>query len=144
MSLREPGADRWLAALPSAVIHCVNGNLLRALIGLGRLDDERVGRAIEWEPRAITGEGITRWYASGTSGRGFACAANERLPCAWGAVKALRGLAAIPEERRTPVVRRAIEPGVAFLMGRDPSVADYPAGWGEQAEPPEELWKCRL
>ena len=27
---------------PSAVIHCLNGNLLRALIGLGRLDDPRV------------------------------------------------------------------------------------------------------
>ncbi len=114
----------------SAVIHCLNGNLLRALIGLGRLDDERVARAIDWEARAITGEGITKWYASGTSGPNFACAANERLPCAWGAVKALRGLAAIPEERRTPVVRRAIEAGVAFLMSRDPSVADHPAGWG--------------
>jgi hypothetical protein len=115
---------------PSAVIHCLNGNLLRALIGLGRLDDERVTRAIDWEARAITGEGISRWYASGTPGPGFACAANERLPCAWGAVKALRGLAAIPEERRTPVVRRAIDAGAAFLLSRDPSVADYPAGWG--------------
>ena len=33
-------------------------------------------------------------------------------------------------ERRTPVVRRAIEAGVAFLLSRDPAVADYPAGWG--------------
>ena len=96
---------------PSAVIHCLNGNLLRALIGLGRLDDERVARAIDWEARAITGEGIGRWYASGTSGPGFACAANEGLPCAWGAVKAIRGLAAVPAQRRTPVVRRAIEAG---------------------------------
>jgi hypothetical protein len=115
---------------PSAVIHCLNGNLLRALTGLGRLDDERVARAIDWEARAITGEGVTRWYASGTSGPGFACAANERLPCAWGAVKGLRGLAAIPEERRTPVVRRAIEAGVVFLLSRNPALADYPAGWG--------------
>jgi hypothetical protein len=124
------GSFRAAQPPPSAVIHCLNGNLLRALIGLGRLDDERVAGAIDWEARAITGEGITRWYASGTSGPRFECAANEGLPCAWGAVKALRGLAAIPEERRTPVVRRAIEAGVAFLMGRDPSVADYPAGWG--------------
>ncbi|MEW5992409.1 MAG: nitrogen fixation protein NifH [Chloroflexota bacterium] len=115
---------------PSAVIHCLNGNLLRAMIGFGRLDDERVQGAIEWQAQAITGEGMARWYASGTSGPGFACAANEGLPCAWGAAKALLGLARIPVERRTPLVTRAIEAGADFLLSRDPTVADYPMGWG--------------
>jgi hypothetical protein len=55
-------------APPSAVIHCLNGNLLRALIGFGWLDDPRVQRAIDWEAAAITGEGMERWYASGTTG----------------------------------------------------------------------------
>jgi hypothetical protein len=115
---------------PSAVIHCLNGNLLRALIGLGRLDDDRLQRAIEWEARAITGQGVERWFATGTGGPGFACAANEKLPCAWGAVKAMSGLARIPAERRSPVVVQAIEAGAAFLLGRDPAAADYPMGWG--------------
>lgn len=115
---------------PSAVIHCLNGNLVRALIGLGWLDDARVQRAIEWEARAITGEGVERWYASGTSGPGFACAANQKLPCAWGAVKALSGLARIPADHRSPSVTKAIDAGVAFLLSRDPAVADYPMGWG--------------
>ena len=115
---------------PSAVLHCLNGNLLRAVIGFGRLDDDPVQRAIEWQARAILGEGVERWYASGTSGPGFACAANEGLPCAWGAAKAMLGLARIPEERRSPLVHRAIEAGVAFLLHRDPAVADYPMGWG--------------
>jgi hypothetical protein len=115
---------------PSLAIHCLNGNLLRALIGFGWLADERVQRAIEWQARAITGEGQPRWYLSGTSGPGFACAINEQLPCAWGAIKALLGLARIPTGRRTPLVRRAIEAGVEFLLSRDPSVADYPMGWG--------------
>jgi hypothetical protein len=115
---------------PSAVIHCLNGNLLRALIGFGWLDDPRVQRAIEWEARAITGEGVDRWYASGTGGPGFACAANEKQPCAWGAVKALLGLAGIPVSQRSPPVERAIDAGAAFLLSRDPAVADYPMGWG--------------
>jgi hypothetical protein len=115
---------------PSAVIHCLNGNLLRAMIGFGRLDDARLQRAIEWEARAITGEGVERWYASGTSGPGFACAANERQPCAWGAIKGLLGLARIPRQRRSPLVERAIDAGATFLLGRDPAVADYPMGWG--------------
>jgi hypothetical protein len=115
---------------PSAVIHCLNGNLLRAMIGFGRLDDERVQRAIDWEARAITGDGVTRWYASGTSEPGFGCAANERQPCAWGAIKGLLGLARIPTHRRSPLVRRAIAAGVVFLLGHDAAVADYPMGWG--------------
>jgi hypothetical protein len=115
---------------PSAAIHCLNGNLLRALIGFGRLDDERVQTAIDWASHTITGEGVTRWYASGTSGPGFACAANEHQSCAWGALKELSALARIPRRRRTPLVRRAIDTGVAFLFSRDPAVADYPMGWG--------------
>lgn len=113
----------------SYVIHCLNGNLLRALVGFGWLGDQRVVRAIEWEARAITGEGIERWYASST-GPDFRCGANGRQPCAWGAVKAMLGLARIPPAERTPLVDRAIERGVAFLLSRDPAVADYPTADG--------------
>jgi len=114
----------------SAVIHCLNGNLLRALIGFGWLADERVARAVDWEARAITGEGMARWYASGTCGPEFRCAANDKRPCAWGAVKALGALARIPVGDRSALVTRAVDAGIAFLLGRDPVVADYPAGWG--------------
>src|SRR3970282_991524 len=33
---------------PSTVVHCLHGNLLRALIGFGWLDDPRVKRALDW------------------------------------------------------------------------------------------------
>jgi hypothetical protein len=115
---------------PSAVIHCLNGNLLGALIGFGRREDPRVQAAIGWAARAITGQGMDRWYASATSGPGFACAANQQRPCAWGAVKELGALARIPPERRSPLVRQALDQGVGFLFSRDPAVADYPMGWG--------------
>jgi hypothetical protein len=111
----------------SGVVHCLHGNLLRALIGFGWLDDARVRAAVGWQARAITGEGVERWFRSGTTGPGFACAVNGGLPCAWGAIKALRGLVRIPPRRRTPIVRRAIDQGVAFLLSRDPAIADYPA-----------------
>jgi hypothetical protein len=115
---------------PSHVIHCLNGNLLRALIGFGWLEDPRLTRAVEWQARAVTGDGVMRWYASGTCGPGFACAANDKLRCAWGAVKALHGLARIPVGGRSAEVTDAIEAGVDFLLSRDPARADYPAGWG--------------
>ena len=120
------GSERDRKPRGSLVIHCLNGNLLRAMIGFGWLADERVQRAVEWEARAITGEGFDDYYRSATSGPGFACAANDRLPCAWGAVKAMLALARIPPEARSPVVARAIEQGVEFLLSRDPATADYP------------------
>jgi len=49
---------------PSSAIHCLNGNLLRALIGFGWLDDERVRRAVDFQAAAITGEGEIRFYKS--------------------------------------------------------------------------------
>ncbi len=115
---------------PSTAIHCLNGNLLRALIGFGWLDDERVGRSIDWQAAAITGEGEIRFYRSSMPGPGFRCGANEGQPCAWGATKAVLALARIPPVRRAPHVQRAIDAGVAFLLSRDPAAADYPMGWG--------------
>jgi hypothetical protein len=117
-------------APPSVVIHCLNGNLLRALIGFGWLADPRVQAAIDWEARAITGEDPPRWYASSTTGPGFACAANGGVPCAWGAVKAVLGLARVPSASRSPGVARAIDEGVEFLLSVNPATAAYPAGYG--------------
>jgi hypothetical protein len=116
---------------PASVLHCLNGNLVRALIAFGHLDDPRVEAAIDWGARAVLGgPDAPSWYASGTSGPGFRCGVNEGLPCAWGAVKALRGFAAIPAGERSPAVERAIEAGVDLLLGVDPATAAYPAGWG--------------
>jgi hypothetical protein len=115
---------------PSSVLHCLNGNLLCALIRFGHLDDARVQSAISWASRAVTGADAPRYYASGTTGPGFACGANEGQPCAWGAAKEMLALARIPESARSAEVRAAIDRGVEFLLSRDPAKADYPMGWG--------------
>ena len=119
------GGFGW-SGVNSAVVHCLNGNLLRTLIVFGRLDDDRVRRSIAWQTGAITGEGVDRWYASTTSGPGFGCGINGRLPCGWGAIKALRGLAVIPPRRRTAAVRKAIEQGSTFLLEHDLSTGAFP------------------
>jgi hypothetical protein len=111
----------------SSVAHCLHGNLLAALIGLGLLADERVARAIEWQAHAITGgdPGFS-YYKSATSGPGFSFGVNLGQPCAWGANKALKGLLAIPRAERDDSVRRALDLGAQFLLSHDPAVADYP------------------
>lgn len=131
---------------PSAAILCLNGNLCAALLDLGWLGDKRLDRALDWLARAITGKGFApaedqkaplRYYKSSTCGPGFACAANNRLPCAWGAVKAMLAFGKLPAGARTPTIAEAIETGVEFLLSRDPAVADYPTGWSDK---PSRSW----
>ena len=114
---------------PSTVAHCLNGNLLRSLIGLGWLTDERVQRSLAWQAGAITGEGHERWYAA-VPGPGLRCGVNEGLPCGWGAAKAVLGLARVPAGERSAAVTRALQQGVEFLLSVDPATAMYPMGWG--------------
>ena len=130
------GVARDTSPPPSLVIHCLTGNLVRALVGFGWLDDARVARAIAWETSAITGEGDPP-FNSITPGAGFRCGANAGLPCAWGTTKALLGLARIPPELRSAETSRAIALAVELLLGRNPAVADYPMGY---ATKPSSSW----
>jgi hypothetical protein len=104
----------------------MNGIPLRALIEVGWLDDPRTRRAIAWATDAILGRGDPGYRKSGTAGPLFACGVNGGLPCAWGAVKELLALAAIPPRRRTRAVREAIEAGVELLLGHDLAAAAFP------------------
>jgi hypothetical protein len=135
-----------MSGAPSGTIDCLQGNLCWALSELG-CDDARLEGAFDWMARSVTGEGMApaserdapvRYYA-GKCGPGFACGANNKLPCAWGAAKVMLAFGALPIERRTPVIEHAIEHGVKFLLGVDPACAAYPSGWSEK--PSGNWWK---
>ena len=111
---------------PAGALHCLNGNLLYALLSLGYSADLRLQAALDWQVQAITGQGEVRYYKSGTAGPGFACGINLGQPCGWGAVKALKALSALPPKQRTQSLQSAIDVGVEFLLSSDPAVADYP------------------
>ena len=137
-----------MSGTPSGTIYCLVGNLITALIDLGRQSDPRLEAAIEWLARATTGEGMAppedkkaspRYLKSGVSGPNFACSANNRLPCAWGGLKTMRAFARISEDSRSQLVQLAIDTGVRFLFSRDPAKADYPMGWSEK--PNRSWWK---
>ncbi len=112
--------------VPSSVVHCLNGDLLCALLHLGYGSDPRVQAALDWQTQAIASQDGVRYYKSGTSGPGFVCGYNQGQPCAWGATKVIKALAAVPPQQRTPAVGQAIQAGIQFLLDRDPVVADYP------------------
>jgi hypothetical protein len=111
----------------SGIIHCLNGNLTYALLALGYPhNDERIQQALDWQARAVIGDGAT-YYASGTPGPLFACVANGGLSCAWGDVKALKAFTMVPPETQTTRIQAALEVGVEFLLSRNLRIADYPS-----------------
>lgn len=118
---------------PSGTFDCLQGNLCRALMQMG-CDDPRLDLAYDWMTRSVTGDGIApatdkkaeiRYYAY-QCGPNFACGANAKLPCAWGAAKVMMALALIPSEKRTPMMDQAIRMGVDLFFSVDPVTADYP------------------
>ncbi len=92
--------------LPSGTVDCLQGNLCAALLDLG-CDDSRLDKAFEWMARTVTGEGIApatdkkaalRYYAY-KCGPNFACGANNKLPCAWGATKVMLAFSKLPKRK---------------------------------------------
>ena len=131
---------------PSGTIDCMQGNLCAALLDLG-LKDPHLDKAFEWMARSVTGDGIApmedktasvRYYA-GKCGPNFACGANDKKPCAWGAAKVMLAFSCWPMERRTPQIESAIRQGVDFLFSVDPVTAAYPTGYADK--PSGNWWK---
>ncbi len=95
--------------LPSGTVDCLQGNLCASLLDLG-CKDSRLDKTFEWMARSVTGEGIApmtdkeapvRYYA-GKCGPNFACGSNNKLPCAWGAVKVMLAFSKLPKEKGRP------------------------------------------
>jgi hypothetical protein len=131
---------------PASTADCLQGNMCAAMLDLG-YNDPRLDQAFEWMARSLTGDGVApmgykkaalRYYA-GKCGPGFACGSNNKLPCAWGAVKVMLAFGKLPHEKRTPVIENAIQKGIEFLLGVDPAEAGYPNGWS--AKPSGNWWK---
>ncbi len=134
------------SASPSSTADCLQGNMLSALLDLG-FYDPRMDQAFDWMARSVTGEGVgalgdkkaaLRYYA-GKCGPNFACGANNKQPCAWGASKVMLAFGKLPKAKRNPLIERAIQQGADFLLGVDPATADYPNGWAEK--PSGNWWK---
>jgi hypothetical protein len=135
-----------ISGTPSSTIDCLQGNLIWALRELG-LEDPRLEAAEHWLSISTTGQGVApegskgvepRYY-SGKCGPGFACGANDKQPCAWGAVKVMLALGQTPPERRTPEMQAAVQVGLDFLLGTNPAEASYPHAYA--SKPSGNWWK---
>lgn len=91
---------------------CFWGNLLRYALYAGLQDDARVQRVVQYVALQADGSSDTR----GGLPIGWGCPLNGNLPCAWGAARALWGLAALPQHLHGDIVRRAMASAVALLL----------------------------
>jgi len=132
--------------IPSGSVDCLQGNLCESLLDIG-CNDPRLDEAFEWMARSVTGEGVApitdktapvRYYAA-KCGPNFACGANNKLPCAWGAVKVMLAFSKLPKQKRTKRISNAIDMGIKFLFSTDPAKAAYPCGYS--TKPSNNWWK---
>jgi len=108
---------------PSQVgFSCFWGNVLRYAVYCHLEDDPRL-------------EPIVRYLVQNLDAGGCRCEHNAFLPCSWGAVRSLWGLAALP--RRSEVVSAAINRTLDFLLGADNSL---PEGRYPTPGKPHKLW----
>jgi len=130
----------------SGTMDCLQGNICYALLDLG-CRDERLDKAFEWMARSVTGEGIApmteknaevRFYA-GKCGPLFACGANNKKSCAWGAAKVMLAFGKLPKAKRTPMIEKAIQQGVDFIFSVNPAQALWPSGYAPK--PSGNWWK---
>ncbi len=97
------------------VIPCLTGNMVWSLIRFGYLNDPRLQKAVDWltrflrfndgvanDPQVLPYDHIEMCWGKHT--------------CFMGVVKALKGLSAIPVERRTEKITETIDKAVEFLL----------------------------
>lgn len=121
----QHGVDYMLSqSVPKVTSHgleCLWGNVLFYVLHAGRFDDPGTQRIIDY---LVTNDS-------------WKCAYNNELPCAWGAIRTLFGLALIPEDRRSKAVQSAIDDGIDFLLSRYSLMeANYPT-----PGKPHKLWR---
>jgi len=97
---------------------CFYGNILRYALSSRFENDERVDAIID----DLVYDGIMGDWR---------CPHNDDRPCAWGAARALWGLASIPVEERNRGVKETIRNGLQFLLEEHSLLeADYPVPEG--------------
>jgi hypothetical protein len=117
-------------------------------------NDVRIDIAYEWTARTVTGEGLPLKVTSeglvhadsGSTGLRslsyitgslFTCRMNKGRSCAWAGAKVMLALSRLPVERRSGLIKRAIEAGVKYFFSADPATAVFP---GEMAPVPDPRW----
>jgi len=100
----------------SEVIPCLTGNMVWSLIRLGYLDDPRVKQAIKWITSYQRFDDGIQESLKGWPYDRLKAACLGKHTCHMGAVKALKALSEIPENKRSNEVKNTIVKGVQYVL----------------------------
>ena len=100
----------------SEVIPCLTGNMVWSLIRLGYLDDPRVKQAIKWITSYQRFDDGMQESLQGWPYDRLKAACLGKHTCHMGAVKALKALSEIPENKRSNEVKNTIVKGVQYVL----------------------------
>lgn len=92
-------------------LSCFWGNLLRYAVHCGQVDHPQIQDILQ--------------YLANDAQNGWCCSYNGGLPCAWGAARALWGLASVLAFRTSSIVDAAIKNGTYFLLENDRLIKAY-------------------
>ncbi len=100
----------------SEVIPCLTGNMIFSLIRLGYLNDPRVQHGIEWITTYQRFDDKIAEVPKGWPYDRLKTGCFSRHSCHMGAVKTLKALAEIPENKRNTAVKKTIEKGAEYFL----------------------------
>lgn len=104
----------WLTDNRSG-LSCFWGNYVRYQLYCGQMEQSTTRQVIAFLVNEVEHDSF--------------CPYNYDLPCAWGLIRSLWGLAAIPPDQRNAEVEHAIQHGLEFILDRfSLTKADYPYG----------------
>lgn len=100
----------------SEVVPCLTGNLVWTLIRLGYLKDVRLQRGIDWITDYQRFDDRIAEAPKGEPYDRLRTGCFSKHSCHMGAVKALKALAEIPENKQTTAVKKTIEKGAEYFF----------------------------
>lgn len=100
----------------SEVIPCLTGNMVWSLLRLGYLTDPRVKQGIEWITTYQRFDDRIAEPPKGWPYDRLKTGCFSKHSCHMGAVKTLKALAEIPENKRNIAVKKTVEKGVEYFL----------------------------
>jgi hypothetical protein len=100
----------------SEVVPCLTGNMVWSLIRLGYLDDPRVQYGITWITSYQRFDDGIQESLQGWPYDRLKTGCLGKHTCHMGAVKTLKALAEIPEQKRSVAMKQTVEKGAEYLL----------------------------
>jgi hypothetical protein len=100
----------------SEVIPCLTGNMVYSFLRFGYLNDPRIQQSINWITSYQRFDDGTQEQLTGWPYDRLKSGCFSKHTCHMGAIKALKALAEIPPQKRSPAVKKTLDKAVEYIL----------------------------